>query len=43
MQMTKVDVLTARTGGNNITDFHVFVGHHDPVDQELYQLPFLLT
>ena len=42
MQMTKADVLTARSGGNNITDFHVFVGHDHAVDEQLYQLPFLL-
>jgi hypothetical protein len=35
-------VFTSRAGGDNIPDFDLFVGDHDPINQQLDQLPSML-
>ena len=40
-QMTKTRHLAARMGGDSVADFHVPIGHHDPINQEFHQGPFL--
>ena len=41
-QMTKTDVFAGRGRGNDIADLHFAIGYDHSVDQEQYQLPFLL-
>src|SRR5205809_1026962 len=41
-QMTKTRGLAARMGGDSVTDFHVIIGHQDPINQEFHQGPLLL-
>jgi hypothetical protein len=41
-QMTKADLLTAGGQRNNIPDLDVAIRDDDPINQQLYQLPFLL-
>ena len=40
--MTKTDLLTIGRGRNHIADFHFFHGDHDAINEQVYQLPFLL-
>ena len=40
--MTKTNVLTVRGGRNHIADFYVFHGDDHAINEQLYQLPFLL-
>jgi IS6 family transposase len=40
-QLTKTYHLAARMGGDSITNFHVTIGHENPINQELHQDPFL--
>src|SRR5438128_7074780 len=40
-QMTKTRGLAARMGGDGIADFHVTIGHQDPINQEFHQGPLL--
>ena len=40
-QMTKTRGLAAGMRGDGVADFHVTIGHEDPIDQELHQGPFL--
>ena len=40
-QLTKTRHLAARMGGDGIADFHVTIGHQDPINQELHQSPLL--
>ena len=41
-QMTKARVLTGGGGRDHVTDLYLLVGHHDAVNEQLDQLPFLL-
>jgi len=40
-QLTKRRRLATRMGGDGVADFHVTVGHKNPVNQELHQSPLL--
>ena len=40
-QLTKTRHLAARMGGDGIADFHVTIGHQDPINQEFHQGPLL--
>jgi len=40
--MTKTNLFAASGGGDHITDLHLLVRHHDSINEQLYQLPFLL-
>jgi putative transposase len=40
-QLTKTRRLAARMGGDDIADFHVTIGHQDPINQEFHQGPLL--
>ena len=40
-QLTKTRHLAARMGGDGVADFHVAVGHENPINQELHQGPLL--
>ena len=40
-QMTKTRGLAAGMRGDGVADFHVTIGHEDPINQELHQGPFL--
>ncbi len=40
-QLTKTRRLAARMGGDDIADFHVTIGHQDPIHQEFHQGPLL--
>ncbi len=41
-QMTKTHLLGALGGRDHVTDLYLLVGHHDAVNEQLDQLPFLL-
>ena len=41
-QMTKARVLTGGGGRDHVTDLYLLVSHHDAVNEQLDQLPFLL-
>src|SRR5262249_34207948 len=36
-QLTKTRHLAARMGGDSVADFHVAIGHQDPINQEFYR------
>ena len=40
-QLTKTRHLAARMGGDGVADFHVTIGHQDPINQEFHQGPLL--
>src|SRR5499427_6797932 len=40
-QLTKTRHLAAGMGGDDVADFHVAIGHQDPINQELHQSPLL--
>ena len=40
-QMTKAGVLAGGAGGDNVADFDLVVGDHDPIDQQFDQRAFL--
>ena len=40
-QLTKTRHLAARMGGDGVADFHVAVGHENPINRELHQSPLL--
>jgi len=40
-QLTKTCHLAARMGGDDIADFHVTIGHQDPINQEFHHGPLL--
>jgi transposase, IS6 family len=40
-QLTKTRHLAARMGGDSIVNFHVTIGHENPINQEFHQGPFL--
>jgi hypothetical protein len=39
--MTKADLHTRGTGGDDVADFHIAVGDNDPVNEQLNQLATL--
>ncbi len=41
-QMTKTSLLAGGRGGAHIADLHLLVGHHEAINQQFDQLPFLL-
>src|SRR5215210_7287519 len=40
--MTKTYLLTARIGGDHVTDLHFLTADDHPVDEQFHQLPLLL-
>ena len=40
-QLTKTRHLAARMDGDGVADFHVTIGHQDPINQEFHQGPLL--
>jgi hypothetical protein len=40
-QMTKTDMFTARLCRKDVANLHVVIGDHDPVDEQLDELPTL--
>jgi SRSO17 transposase len=41
-QMTKTEMLAARSSGDHIADLHLLVGHDNTINQQLDQMSFLL-